>query len=415
MCEGIAIESACDGVVRELMPQTIGRFAPRADLSSLVIMASISRSVVSRAAASSMRAPAIATVGVRALHVASRRMLAPRTSVPRVSAATFSTVAAATPAAPAAASSALVLVDIRAGGVGVLTLNRPKALNALCNDLVHALNTELRRLDADPTIGCIIITGSEKAFAAGADIKEMAGQTFVTAYNTQMLAFWTELGTIRKPIIAAVNGYALGGGCELAMMCDFIIAGDRAKFGQPEITLGTIPGCGGTQRLTRIVGKSKAMDLCLTGDMLTAEAAERAGLVSRVVPAAELLNEAVKTATKIASMSKPIAALVKEAVNAAYETTLTQGVLFERRLFYATFATVSQTDARTHAMQEASDEACDECPRACVPSALALTHARLHADVFFRFHPLCSLLPKADQKEGMAAFVGKRPAVFKDQ
>jgi len=261
---------------------------------------------------------------------------------------------AQTSSAPAAAGSAgaagnageqarMVLSEKR-DNVAILTLNRPKALNALCNELITQLNAELRALDADENVGCIIITGSEKAFAAGADIKEMANQTFITAYRSSMLAFWHDLTLIRKPIIAAVNGFALGGGCELAMMCDIIIAGDKARFGQPEIVLGTIPGCGGTQRLTRAVGKSKAMEWCLTGEHFTADQAERAGLVSRVVPAGELLNEAVKTATKIASMSKPIAALVKDAVNASYETTLQQGVIFERRLFYATFATADQKE-----------------------------------------------------------------------
>lgn len=258
----------------------------------------------------------------------------------------FSTAAAAAPAAavPAAGSAgSLTLVEKR-GNVGIITLNRPKALNALCNALILELNSELRKLDADESVGCIIITGSEKSFAAGADIKEMKDQTFISAYRSNMLAFWHDVTAIRKPIIAAVNGFALGGGCELAMMCDMIIAGDKARFAQPEIVLGTIPGCGGTQRLTRVVGKSKAMEWCLTGEHFSADQAERAGLVSRVVPAAELLNEAMKTASKIASMSKPIAALVKDAVNGAYETTLSQGIIFERRLFYTTFATNDQKE-----------------------------------------------------------------------
>jgi enoyl-CoA hydratase len=230
------------------------------------------------------------------------------------------------------------------GKVGVVTLNRPKALNALCNGLIKELNAQLKQFDADPNIGAIIITGSERAFAAGADIKEMAPQTYMSAYKSDMLAFWHDVTLIKKPIIAAVNGFALGGGCELAMMCDIIIAGDKAKFGQPEILLGTIPGCGGTQRLTRAVGKSKAMEWILTGNHFTAEEAERAGLVSRVVPAAELKDKALETAAKIASFSQPIASLCKEAVNAAYETTLHQGVTYERRLFHSTFATVDQKE-----------------------------------------------------------------------
>jgi len=233
----------------------------------------------------------------------------------------------------------LVLAEVRGEGkVGLITLNRPKALNALCDKLVKQLNAQLKAFDADPNIGAIVITGSEKSFAAGADIKEMAPQTYATAQRSDMLAFWHDITQIKKPIIAAVNGYALGGGCELAMMCDIIIAGDKAKFGQPEITIGTMPGCGGTQRLTRAVGKSKAMEWILTGEMFTAEQAERAGLVSRVVAADQLVDNAIKTATKIANFSQPVVALTKEAVNAAYETTLNQGVIFERRLFHATFA-----------------------------------------------------------------------------
>lgn len=238
---------------------------------------------------------------------------------------------------------AMILAEKR-DKVGLITLNRPKALNALCDTLIKQLNAQLKEYQADPTVGAIVITGSERAFAAGADIKEMASQTYMTAYNSDMLAFWHDITYIKKPIIAAVNGYALGGGCELAMMCDFIIAGEKAKFAQPEITLGTIPGCGGTQRLTRAVGKAKAMEWTLTGKMVSADEAERAGLVSRVVPVDKLVDEAVETAQKIASFSQPIVALTKEAINAAFETTLTQGVIFERRLFHSTFGTHDQKE-----------------------------------------------------------------------
>jgi len=233
------------------------------------------------------------------------------------------------------------------GKVGLITLNRPKALNALCDGLIAELNQQVAEYDADQDIGAIVITGSERAFAAGADIKEMKDQTYMSAYNSNMLSRWHNITKIRTPVIAAVNGHALGGGCELAMMCDIIIAGDKAKFGQPEIALGTIPGCGGTQRLTRAIGKSKAMEKILTGEPITAQEAEKAGLVSKVVPAAELVNKAVETASKIASFSKPVVSLAKEAVNAAYETTLDQGVLFERRLFHSTFATKDQKEGMT--------------------------------------------------------------------
>jgi enoyl-CoA hydratase len=236
-----------------------------------------------------------------------------------------------------------ILVEKR-GNVGLVTLNRPKALNALCNGLVAELNTQLKVFDQDDTVGAMVITGSERAFAAGADIKEMSTKTYMEAYKTDMLASWHDITKIKKPVIAAVNGFALGGGCELAMMCDFIIAGDGAQFGQPEVTIGTIPGCGGTQRLTRAIGKAKSMEMTLTGNRMDAEAAEKAGLVSRVVPAGELVDDAVKTAGKIAGFSQPIIAMAKEAVNAAYETTLDQGVLFERRLFHSTFATHDQKE-----------------------------------------------------------------------
>jgi enoyl-CoA hydratase len=252
-----------------------------------------------------------------------------------------------------------ILVEIR-GRVGLITLNRPQALNALNSTLVGELNQALDGLDQDPGIGCIVITGSEKAFAAGADIKEMSGLSFPQTYLDDFITVWDRVAERRKPMIAAVAGFALGGGCELAMMCDFIIAADTARFGQPEIKLGVMPGAGGTQRLTRVVGKAKAMEMCLTGRMMDAAEAERAGLVSRIVPAADLLSEAMKTAETIASMSLPVAMIVKESVNRAYETTLAEGIRFERRVFHSLFAT-------------------------------------------------------ADQKEGMGAFVEKRPARFQNR
>jgi len=247
------------------------------------------------------------------------------------------------------------------GAVGIITLNRPEALNALSRKLCDEVADQLGRWNGDPAIGCVIITGAGRAFAAGADIKEMAPQSYMDVYKADMFAgFERAVSSFRKPIIAAVNGFALGGGCELAMLCDFILASEAARFGQPEINLGVMPGIGGTQRLTRLVGKSKAMDMCLTGRMMDAAEAERAGLVSRVVPADQLMTEAKKAAAKIAAASQPIAMMAKEAVNAAYETTLHQGLVFERRLFHSMFAT-------------------------------------------------------ADQKEGMAAFVEKRPAEFKNR
>ena len=252
-------------------------------------------------------------------------------------------------------------VRVEGGKVGIVTLNRPKALNALNGPLMDELGTALKAFDADQAIGCIIVTGSEKAFAAGADISAMAKHNFNDVYKGDFITRnWETIRSIRKPVIAAVSGFALGGGCELAMMCDFIIAAENAKFGQPEIKLGIIPGAGGTQRLPRAIGKSKAMDLVLTGRMMDAAEAERAGLVSRVLPADQLMEEAKKVAKKIAAASQPIAMMTKEAVNAAYETTLHQGLAFERRLFHAMFAT-------------------------------------------------------DDQKEGMSAFVEKRPAQFKQQ
>ncbi|MEQ1941358.1 enoyl-CoA hydratase [Mesorhizobium sp. VNQ89] len=246
------------------------------------------------------------------------------------------------------------------GKVALVTLNRPKALNALNRQVLADLLAAFGEIDADPEISASVLTGSEKAFAAGADIKEMAAMDYVEAYLTDRFSGWEEFARSRKPIIAAVSGYALGGGCELAMMCDFIIAADTAKFGQPEITLGVIPGMGGSQRLTRYVGKSKAMDMVLTGRMMDAAEAERCGLVSRMVPAADLVEEALKAATKIAEFSQPAVMMAKEAVNRAFETTLAEGLRFERRLFHSLFAL-------------------------------------------------------EDQKEGMAAFAEKRPAKFRNR
>ena len=244
------------------------------------------------------------------------------------------------------------------GAVGIITLNRPDALNALNDKLVTELGQQLDAWEKDPAIGCVIITGAGRAFAAGADIKEMRVQSYMDAYGNDFITRnWERAATFRKPLIAAVNGFALGGGCELAMMCDIILASEAAKFGQPEINLGVMPGAGGTQRLTRFVGKSKAMDMCLTGRMMDAAEAERSGLVSRVLPADKLVEEAKAAARKIASQSRPIAMMTKETVNAAYETTLRQGIMLERRLFHSMFST-------------------------------------------------------DDQKEGMAAFVEKRPAKF---
>jgi enoyl-CoA hydratase len=251
-----------------------------------------------------------------------------------------------------------ILTETR-GRVGLITLNRPGQLNALNDQLIREVNQALDGFEADEGIGAIVVTGSDKAFAAGADIKEMQNKTYIEAYKEDFIASWERIARCRKPMIAAVAGFALGGGCELAMSCDLIIAADSAKFGQPEIKLGIMPGAGGTQRLIRAVGKSKAMELCLTGRMMDAAEAERAGLVARVVPAAELLADALKTAETIASMSLTAAMMTKDCVNRAYETTLAEGIRYERRTFHALFA----------------------------------TH---------------------DQKEGMAAFVEKRKAVFKN-
>ena len=237
-----------------------------------------------------------------------------------------------------------ILVETR-DAVGLITLNRPKALNALCDALVRELGAALDAFEKDDAIGAIVLTGSERAFAAGADIKEMAGKSFVDCYVTDFITSgWERITTCRKPIIAAVAGFALGGGCEFAMMCDTIIAAESAKFGQPEITLGIIPGSGGTQRLTRAIGKAKAMELVLTGRMMDAAEAERSGLVSRIVPNEKLLEEALKIGMQIAGFSRPAVLAAKEAVNRAFETSLAEGVRFERRLFHAMFATEDQKE-----------------------------------------------------------------------
>lgn len=237
-----------------------------------------------------------------------------------------------------------ILVETQ-GRVGVIRLNRPKALNALNDLLMDELGSALAAFDANDEIGCIVLTGSDKAFAAGADIGAMSNYSYMDAYKGDYITRnWERIRTIRKPVIAAVAGYALGGGCELAMMCDFIIAADNAKFGQPEIKLGTMPGAGGTQRLPRAVSKSKAMDMCLTARMMDASEAERAGLVSRVVPLDKLLDEAIAAAIVISSMSLPSVMMIKESVNRAYEVNLSEGVLFERRMFHSTFATEDQKE-----------------------------------------------------------------------
>ena len=246
-----------------------------------------------------------------------------------------------------------ILTETR-GKVGLITLNRPKALNALNLTVMDEVCTALEAFDADAKIGAVVLTGSEKAFAAGADIKGMQPLTFKDTFSMDMFAGWDRAKRIRKPVIAAVAGYALGGGCELAMLCDFIIAGDNAKFGQPEITLGVIPGMGGSQRLTRFVGKSKAMDMCLTGRMMDAEEAERSGLVSRIVPVNDLLEETLKVAGKIADLSLPSVILAKEAVNRSYETTLAEGLRFERRVFHSLFATEDQKEGMTAFVEKRS-------------------------------------------------------------
>lgn len=236
-----------------------------------------------------------------------------------------------------------ILVETR-GRVGLITLNRPTQLNALNDQLISELNRALDRFEADEGIGAIVVTGSDKAFAAGADIKEMQAKSYMDAYKGDFIANWERIARCRKPVIAAVAGFALGGGCELAMSCDLIIAADTAKFGQPEIKLGIMPGAGGTQRLIRAVGKSKAMELCLTGRMMDAAEAERSGLVTRIVPAADLLSDALKTAETIAAQSLTAAMMTKDCVNRAYETTLAEGIRYERRTFHAMFATEDQKE-----------------------------------------------------------------------
>jgi len=240
-------------------------------------------------------------------------------------------------------SPEMIVVE-KHGPVGIILLNRPKALNALCGQLISEVNCALEDFDKDKDVGSIILTSTKKGFAAGADIKEMVDQTYVSQLSTNMFASWDNIVKIQKPIIAAVSGYALGGGCELAMMCDIVIASESAQFGQPEITLGTIPGVGGTQRLTRAVGKSLAMEMVLTGKRIDAKTALASGLVSRVVPDETLLSDALEIANKICTFSKPIVQLAKEAVNRGYEMTLKEGINFERRLFQSTFATNDQKE-----------------------------------------------------------------------
>ncbi len=240
-----------------------------------------------------------------------------------------------------------IIVETR-GPVGLIFLNRPKVLNALCDALIAELGDALDAFEADAAIDAIVLTGSEKAFAAGADIKEMKDRSYMDVYLADFITGeWDRVTTCRKPVIAAVAGYALGGGCELAMMCDFILAADNAVFGQPEVSLGIMPGAGGSQRLTRQVGKSKAREMCLTGRTMDVAEAERSGLVSRVVPADQLVDEAVAVAEKIAGMSRPSVMMIKEAVNRVYETSQTEGLLFERRLFHSTFATEDQKEGMT--------------------------------------------------------------------
>jgi enoyl-CoA hydratase len=236
-----------------------------------------------------------------------------------------------------------ILVEQKAR-VGIITLNRPKVLNALNQKLTEELLEAAETFDRDPAVGCILIAGSEKAFAAGADISEMQNQSYMDMYASDWFSAWDRLVAVRTPLVAAVAGFALGGGCELAMICDVVLAADNAKFGQPEIKLGVMPGIGGSQRLTCFVGKAKAMEMCLTGRMMDAVEAERSGLVSRVVPAAELLADALKTAETIALMSLPITMMTKESINRAYETTLTEGIRFERRVFHSMFATTDQKE-----------------------------------------------------------------------
>jgi enoyl-CoA hydratase len=248
-----------------------------------------------------------------------------------------------------------IIVETK-GRVGIIRLNRPQALNALNSALIADVGQALAAYEADAGIGCMLITGDDKAFAAGADIKEMADKSFIDAYLGNFAAEWDCAGKTRKPIVAAVAGFALGGGCELAMLCDVIIAADSAKFGQPEIKLGVIPGLGGTQRLVRAVGKAKAMEMILTGRMMDAAEAERSGLVARVVPAANLMEEAMKLADSIANLSLPSVLAAKEAVNRAFETPLAEGVIFERRLFHALFATADQKEGMTAFVEKRKPE-----------------------------------------------------------
>ena len=236
-----------------------------------------------------------------------------------------------------------IITEIK-GSVGLVTLNRPKALNALNSQLIDELNHVLGTYQENSDIGCVVVTGSEKAFAAGADVREMKDKTFTDVYLNDFLSTWDKVTEFRKPIIAAVSGFCLGGGCELALMCDFIIAADTAKFGLPEITLGIIPGSGGTQRLTRSIGKAKAMEMILTGRFMEAAEAESCGLVSRVVPAEKLLEEALGAATKIASFSQPVVLMAKEAINRSFETPLNEGLRFERRLIHSMFALEDQKE-----------------------------------------------------------------------
>ena len=247
------------------------------------------------------------------------------------------------PAAEDSTMPEMILTETH-GAVGVIRLNRPAALNALCDQLIADLGQQLLAFDADPAIGAVVLTGSEKAFAAGADIKEMQARTYPGVLQNDFIAAWEAVLRVKKPVVAAVAGFALGGGCELAMMCDMIVCADTAKFGQPEINLGVMPGAGGTQRFTRAVGKSKAMDMCLTGRMMDAAEAERSNLVSRVFAADILVEEAIKLATKIAAQSRTASLLTKRAVNAAFETTLTQGVATERAMFLSLFGTPDQKE-----------------------------------------------------------------------
>ncbi len=231
------------------------------------------------------------------------------------------------------------------GHIGIITLNRPDALNAFNDQLMDELTDAVKKFEANDDIGCMVLTGSDKAFAAGADIKEMASKDYMEVFKEDFITKnWEEVTRTRKPIIAAVSGYALGGGCELALMCDFIIAADNAKFGQPEVSIGAMPGAGGTQRLARFIGKSKAMEMCLTGRMMEVEEAERCGMVSRIVPKGELREEAIRVAKQIAGFSRPTTMLIKESVNRAYETTLSEGVRFERRVFHSVFSTEDQKE-----------------------------------------------------------------------